>query len=72
MTSPGDASRLAALPHFVIEPPDDAEALTYFDTDVTRDDRAGPGLDHDEALRNAPDHDGTFFLVPKIVEKDEA
>ncbi|MHC4819628.1 MAG: Asp-tRNA(Asn)/Glu-tRNA(Gln) amidotransferase subunit GatC [Planctomycetota bacterium] len=55
-----------------VELPDDAEALTYFDTDVTRDDRAGPGLDHDEALRNAPDHDGTFFLVPKIVEKDEA
>ncbi len=54
-----------------VELPEDAEALTYFDEDVTRDDRAAPGLDPGQALRNAPDHDGTFFLVPKIVEKDE-
>ena len=52
--------------------PGDAEALTYFDSDVTRDDHAGPCLDHGEALQNAPDHDDIFFLVPKIVEKDEA
>jgi aspartyl-tRNA(Asn)/glutamyl-tRNA(Gln) amidotransferase subunit C len=52
--------------------PEDAEALTYFDSDVTRDDHAGPCLDRDEALQNAPDHDDTFFLVPKIVEKDGA
>jgi len=55
-----------------VELPGDAASLTYFDRDATRDDRPGPCLDHDEALRNAPDHDGTFFLVPKIVEKDEA
>jgi aspartyl-tRNA(Asn)/glutamyl-tRNA(Gln) amidotransferase subunit C len=54
-----------------VELPEDAESLTYFDEDVARDDRAGPCLDHDEALQNAPDHDGTFFLVPQIVEKDD-
>ncbi|MHC4971282.1 MAG: Asp-tRNA(Asn)/Glu-tRNA(Gln) amidotransferase subunit GatC [Planctomycetota bacterium] len=55
-----------------VELPADAGSLTYFEEGVTRDDRPGPGLDHDEALKNAPDHDGTFFLVPKIIEKDGA
>lgn len=54
-----------------VELPEDAEALTYFDTDVHRDDRAGECLDREAALRNAPETDGTFFLVPKIVEKEE-
>ena len=26
-------------------------------------------LDHDVALANAPDSDGTFFEVPKVIEK---
>lgn len=26
-------------------------------------------LPHDEALENAPDADGTFFRVPKVIEK---
>jgi aspartyl-tRNA(Asn)/glutamyl-tRNA(Gln) amidotransferase subunit C len=28
-----------------------------------------PSLPHDEALANAPDSDGTFFLVPKVIER---
>lgn len=54
--------------------PGDAEALTYFASDVTRDDHAGPCLDHEEALGNAPERDDDYFLVPKIVDtdKDEA
>jgi aspartyl-tRNA(Asn)/glutamyl-tRNA(Gln) amidotransferase subunit C len=55
-----------------VELPEDAEPLPCFDTGVTRDDRPGPCLDRDDALRNAPDHDGAFFLVPKVVDKDEA
>ena len=55
-----------------VELAEDAASLTYFECDVTRDDRPGPCLDHGDALRNAPDHDGTYFLVPKIVDKDEA
>ena len=51
--------------------PDDAESLTYFDADVHRKDRAMAGLDRADALRNAPDTDDTYFLVPKIVERDE-
>ena len=34
-----------------------------------RADIAVPCLPHDEALRNAPDTDGTFFKVPKVIEK---
>ena len=26
-------------------------------------------LPHEEALKNAPDSDGTFFLVPKVIER---
>ena len=48
-------------------PDDDANA--YFDTDVHREDRTGPCLDRDEALLNAPETDGEFFFVPRIVDK---
>ena len=53
-----------------VQLPDDAESLTYFDADVHRKDRATRGLDREDALRNASETDGTYFLVPKIVERD--
>jgi len=28
-----------------------------------------PSLSQDEALANAPESDGTFFLVPKVIER---
>ncbi|MBZ5526033.1 MAG: Asp-tRNA(Asn)/Glu-tRNA(Gln) amidotransferase subunit GatC [Acidobacteriia bacterium] len=34
-----------------------------------RADAAAPSLAHDEALRNAPGADDTFFKVPKVIEK---
>jgi aspartyl-tRNA(Asn)/glutamyl-tRNA(Gln) amidotransferase subunit C len=34
-----------------------------------REDVTRPSLPHDEALRAAPDGDGTFFRVPKVIEK---
>jgi len=40
----------------------------YFDSDVHREDRTGPCLDRDEALLNAPETDGEFFFVPRIVK----
>jgi aspartyl-tRNA(Asn)/glutamyl-tRNA(Gln) amidotransferase subunit C len=49
----------------------DAESLTYFDADVHRKDRPGECLERDDALRNAPEEDGAYFLVPKVVERDE-
>ena len=37
-------------------------------TNVFRDDVPRPCLEHHEALRNAPDKNGGFFIVPKVVE----
>ncbi len=36
---------------------------------MTRRDKEEPSLDRDEALNNAPDSDGEYFVVPKVVEK---
>ena len=35
---------------------------------VLRDDEERPSLDRDQALANAPDRDGAFFRVPRIIE----
>jgi len=34
-----------------------------------RDDAPRPSLPHVEALKNAPETDGEFFKVPKVIEK---
>lgn len=34
---------------------------------VLREDIAEPSLPREEALKNAPKHDGEFFLVPKVI-----
>ena len=36
---------------------------------VMRDDRAGGCLPREAALANAPETDGTFFKVPKVIER---
>ncbi len=35
---------------------------------VYREDVVQPSLDHDLALKNAPNSDGAYFLVPRILE----
>ncbi|MEM1126191.1 MAG: Asp-tRNA(Asn)/Glu-tRNA(Gln) amidotransferase subunit GatC [Bacteroidota bacterium] len=35
--------------------------------DVVRPDEAETRTDRDDALENAPAHDGTYFLVPKVI-----
>jgi len=52
--------------------PEGAESLTYFGRDVHRADDARDCLGREDALRNAPVQDGEFFLVPKIVDKEES
>jgi aspartyl-tRNA(Asn)/glutamyl-tRNA(Gln) amidotransferase subunit C len=37
-----------------------------------RDDRAEPPLDPERALANAPERDGFAFVVPKVLDEDEA
>jgi len=41
-------------------------AATKLQLWAARSDRGGP---HDIALENAPDSDGTFFKVPKVIER---
>ncbi len=36
---------------------------------MTRQDEEEPSLSRDEALSNAPDSDGEYFVVPKVIEK---
>lgn len=37
---------------------------------VYREDIVGESLPRDVALSNAPDHDGEFFLVPRILDQE--
>ena len=37
---------------------------------VLRDDEVRPSLDPEEALRSAPDREGGFFRVPRILESE--
>ncbi len=52
--------------------PEGAESLTYFGRDVHRPDEPRACLAKEDALRNGPIQDGDFFLVPKIVDKEES
>jgi aspartyl-tRNA(Asn)/glutamyl-tRNA(Gln) amidotransferase subunit C len=42
------------------------------EVNVLRDDVPGGMLTQEEALQNAPLHNEQFFLVPKVIKKDEA
>lgn len=37
-----------------------------------REDRPGTPLDPGDAVRNAPAHEGSAFLVPKVIEGEES
>lgn len=37
-------------------------------TNVFREDVVGASLSREEALKNAPQHDGEYFLVPQIID----
>ncbi|MFQ6615701.1 MAG: Asp-tRNA(Asn)/Glu-tRNA(Gln) amidotransferase subunit GatC [Fidelibacterota bacterium] len=38
---------------------------------VLREDVTGPSLSREEALSNAPESDGKFFIVPKVVDTSQ-
>ena len=38
-------------------------------TPLLRPDETRPSIPHDEAMRNAPQTDGVFFKVPKVIER---
>ncbi len=35
---------------------------------VFREDQSRPGIDIEDVLKSAPEHDGRFFKVPKVLE----
>jgi len=39
---------------------------------VLRDDKVKGSVSREEAVKNAPGTDGTFFKVPKVIRKNEA
>lgn len=41
-------------------------------TNVFREDEVGVSLPREAALQNAPSHDGEYFIVPRILEGDNA
>ncbi|GIV34380.1 MAG: aspartyl/glutamyl-tRNA(Asn/Gln) amidotransferase subunit C [Chitinophagales bacterium] len=49
------------------------DPLVYITEEVNplRKDQATAGLSRDEVFRNAPLHDGVFFKVPKVINKEE-
>jgi aspartyl-tRNA(Asn)/glutamyl-tRNA(Gln) amidotransferase subunit C len=47
------------------EPKDEAGGFAF----AMRSDEPRPSLPREEALRNAPVSDGTFFKVPKVIER---
>lgn len=49
----------------------DTEPLMHMseEINVLRDDEIKGSVSREEALKNAPDTDGQFFLVPKVIKK---
>ena len=47
------------------------EPLSHVHDQVNRlrEDKAEPSLTREEALKNAPDTDGTFFKVPRVIKE---
>ena len=58
------ASKFAPIAEGGAEKPSSGR-FTY----ATRPDVVVPGLTHEAAMENAPDTDGKFFKVPKVIEK---
>jgi aspartyl-tRNA(Asn)/glutamyl-tRNA(Gln) amidotransferase subunit C len=44
-------------------------ALRPVPHDAMREDKAGPSLAREAVMENAPETDGAFFKVPKVIEK---
>lgn len=49
------------------------DPLVYINEEgnVWREDKIAHQIEREQALKNAPDQDGTFFRVPKVIETKE-
>ncbi len=50
----------------VSDVPPTAHILPF--TNVLREDKAGEPMNRDELLKNAPDSDGSAYIVPRVIE----
>lgn len=50
---------------------ENVEPMLYMtnETNVLREDEVKPSISREEALKNAPEHDGILFKVPKVIKK---
>jgi aspartyl-tRNA(Asn)/glutamyl-tRNA(Gln) amidotransferase subunit C len=50
---------------------DNVEPMLHMSDEVNvfRDDEVNGSISREEALLNAPEHDGKFFKVPKVIKK---
>lgn len=62
-----DVHRLNELDTTNVEPMTRVAGLVI--PDVMRDDRIEPGVTREEAVGKAPESDGTYFRVPKVIER---
>ena len=51
-------------------PTDEVPPLVYLNSDVNvwREDQVKHQVSREAALKNAPDQDGTYFTVPKVID----
>jgi len=47
----------------------EASQSVWAETTAMRADEPQPCLAHEEAMANAPQSDGTFFKIPKVIER---
>ncbi len=64
----GYVQQLAAVDTANIEPTSHALPVT----NVLREDVPGPTLTPDQALANAPQREGNFFGLPKVLDQEDA
>ena len=65
----GYIDRLNELDTSSVEPMAQVASRYGKAAEAIRPDEPRPSLPHDQALRNAPESDGTFFKVPKVIER---
>jgi aspartyl-tRNA(Asn)/glutamyl-tRNA(Gln) amidotransferase subunit C len=64
-----DVHRLNELDTSKVEPMTRIAGLAIAPNDALRDDHVDPGVSRVDAVGNAPESDGTYFRVPKVIER---
>lgn len=68
MLSELDTNDVPPMAHVTTLAASDREGAAKFEY-AMRPDEVKPCLTHEQAMMNAPDTDGTYFKVPKVIDK---